>query len=104
MKINEIEKNEWKEVFDLYFEEKERFGDSVTIEDILAYTRRCENCDKLVLVDDMTDELPTIEAWNHETLHCCNECYEDEMDSDCHYDNDEPDYYQEYIDYQLVSE
>lgn len=101
MKINEIEKNEWKEVFDLYFEEKKRFGDHVTIEDVLESMRRCESCGKLELTDD---ELPTITTWKGDILHCCIECYEDEMDSDCRYDNDEPDYYQEYIDYQLTSE
>lgn len=98
MKINEIEKNEWKEVLDLYFEEKKRCGDSVTIEDILESIRRCESCGKLELTDD---ELPTITTWRGETLHCCTECYEDEMDNNY---EDEKDDYQEYIDYQLISE
>lgn len=103
MKINEIEKNEWKEVLDLYFEEKERFGDSVTIEDVLESMRRCESCGKLELTDD---ELPTITTWRGETLHCCTECYEDEMD-DQKYSTpgfEEPDEYQEYIDNKLISE
>lgn len=98
MKINEIEKNEWKEVLDLYFEEKRRCGDSVTIEDVLESMRRCESCGKLELTDD---ELPTITTWKGETLHCCTECYEDEMDKNY---EDEKDDYQEYIDYQLISE
>lgn len=98
MKINEIEKNEWKEVLDLYFEEKGRCGDSVTLEDVLGSMRRCENCGKLELTDD---ELPTITTWRGEILHCCTECYEDEMDNNY---EDEKDDYQEYIDYQLISE
>lgn len=103
MKINEIEKNEWKEVFDLYFEEKKRCGDSVTIEDVLESMRRCESCGKLELTDD---ELPTITTWKGETLHCCTECYEDEMDDQKYFTPgfEEPDEYQEYIDYQLISE
>ena len=98
MKINEIEKNEWKEVLDLYFEEKKRCGDSVTIEDILESIRRCESCGKLELTDD---GLPTITTWKGETLHCCTECYEDEMDNNY---EDEKDEYQEYIDNKLISE
>lgn len=103
MKINEIEKNEWEEVFDLYFEEKERFGDSVTIEDVLESMRRCESCGKLELTDD---ELPTITTWKGETLHCCIECYKDEMDDQKYFTPgfEEPDEYQKYIDYQLISE
>ena len=103
MKINEIKKNEWKEVLDLYFEEKERFGDSVTIEDVLESMRRCESCGKLELTDD---ELPTITTWRGETLHCCAECYEDEMDDQKYFTPgfEEPDEYQEYVDYQLISE
>ena len=86
MKINEIEKNEWKEVLDLYFEEKGRYGDSVTIEDVVESMRRCEICGKLELTDD---ELPTITTWRGETLHCCTECYEEEKDEDCHYNDDD---------------
>lgn len=86
MKINEIGKNEWKEVFDLYFEEKQRYGDSVTIEDVLESMRRCESCGKLELTDD---ELPTITTWKGEILHCCIECYEDEIDNDSDYNDDD---------------
>ena len=86
MKINEIEKNEWKEVLDLYFEEKGRYGDSVTIEDVLESIRRCESCGKLELTDY---ELPTITTWKGETLHCCTECYEDEIDNDHDYNDDD---------------
>ena len=104
MKINEIEKNEWKEVFDLYFEEKERFGDSVTIEDVLESMRRCESCDKLVLTSE--DELPTITSWKGEVLHCCDECYKDELENQWVLlpEVDEPDEYQEYVDRKLASE
>lgn len=86
MKINEIEKNEWKEVLDLYFEEKRRCGDSVTIEDVLESMRRCESCGKLELTDD---ELPTITTWKGKILHCCTECYEDEIDNDHDYNDDD---------------
>lgn len=89
MKINEIEKNEWKEVLDLYFEEKGKYGDSVTIEDVVESMRRCESCGNLVMTDGVNDELPVCKTWKGEEVHCCDECFEDEIDSDCHYDNDD---------------
>lgn len=100
MKINEIEKNEWEELLDLYFKEKKIFGDGVIIEDIIACTRRCEGCEKLVLVSDQDDELPTIETWKHEILHCCDECCEEEIDNV----EDDYDEYDAYIDYKLMLE
>ena len=102
MKINEIEKNEWKEVFDLYFEEKKRCGDSVTIEDVLGSISRCESCGKLVFSDDLF----MVENSGCGILHYCDECYQEELDDEKYFTPgfEEPDDYQEYIDYQLVSE
>ena len=102
MKIKEIEKNEWKEVLDLYFEEKKRCGDSVTIEDVLESMRRCESCGNLVMTDGVNDELPVCKTWKGEEVHCCDECFEDIM-SDNEF-TDDYDYYQDYMDHKLVSE
>lgn len=101
MKKNELSKQELEELLEMQKEEVKINPWTKDFDEFLALVRKCEGCGKFVIVDDEFDELPIIEIWNGEKIHCCEDCVREgtNYDEDGEY---EPDDYQAWLDYKLV--
>lgn len=98
MKIDELNKEELRKVTQMYIEERESQPWLCSLEEFCeSFVKRCECCGELVVSDC---ELKTTKNWKGETLHLCDECYEEsklvEEDGYDYYDESEE--YQDYFD------
>lgn len=79
IKMNELNEKELQEVVELWIETRDSFSWLITLEEFMKYyVRRCENCGQFIVLDDADDELIEDTTWKGETIHVCQDCYDDE--------------------------
>lgn len=79
VEMNELNKKELHEIVDLWIATRDSFSWLITLEEFMKdYVRRCENCGQFIVLDDADDELIEDTTWKGETIHVCQDCYDDE--------------------------
>lgn len=78
MKINELNKEELREVTDLYVKNRDSFVELYSLENFCEnYVRKCECCGKFVVLDEFEEDLHLYKNFKGKEYKVCNHCLEE---------------------------
>lgn len=76
MRYGKLTLKELDEVVKLYIKERHTFSELISVEEYCEkYIRKCENCGKILSVDEPEDDLCIGTNYKGEKVKCCEECY-----------------------------
>lgn len=75
MRFEDLQKNEIEKVVNIYLCERNTIVGIISIEDFVKkYLRRCENCNDLVCVYEVDDDLNSVVNYRGEFYKICEKC------------------------------